>query len=210
MKILFLDLETTGTKFWKNGVHQISGCIEINGKVMEYFDFKVRPNEKAEIEEDALKVSKLTIKDVMEYPPMSEVYPKFEKMLSTYVDKFDKQDKFFICGYNCAAFDSPFLRAWFVQNARTKKDAEFGNYYGSWFWSSTLDVMVLAAEKLKHDRPKMVDFKLNTVAKFLGIEVDDSKLHDAVYDIDITRQAYYKCTGQVINANTFIEADFDR
>ena len=25
MKLLFFDLETTGIKYWRNGVHQISG-----------------------------------------------------------------------------------------------------------------------------------------------------------------------------------------
>ena len=26
-KLFFYDLETTGVKFWKNGIHQISGKI---------------------------------------------------------------------------------------------------------------------------------------------------------------------------------------
>jgi uncharacterized protein YprB with RNaseH-like and TPR domain len=30
MKILFFDLETTGVKFWKNGIHQISGIVDID------------------------------------------------------------------------------------------------------------------------------------------------------------------------------------
>lgn len=208
MKILFLDLETTGTKFWKNGIHQISGCVEIDGNIKEYFDFKVRPNDQAEIDLDALKVSGITLEDVMQYTPMNKIYQMFESMLTKYIKKFDKQDKFFICGYNCASFDSPFLRAWFVQNARTKKDADFGNYFGSWFWSSTLDVMVLAAEKLKNERHLMTDFKLSTVAKHLGINVDDSQLHNAIYDIEITRQAYYLCTNQVIKQHEFVEGDF--
>ena len=31
MKLLFFDLETTGIKYWRNGVHQISGEIVIDG-----------------------------------------------------------------------------------------------------------------------------------------------------------------------------------
>ena len=30
MKLLFFDLETTGIKYWRNGVHQISGEIVIS------------------------------------------------------------------------------------------------------------------------------------------------------------------------------------
>ena len=29
-KKLFFDLETTGVMHWKNGIHQIAGCIEID------------------------------------------------------------------------------------------------------------------------------------------------------------------------------------
>lgn len=31
MKLLFFDIETTGTNPAKNGIHQISGTIEIDG-----------------------------------------------------------------------------------------------------------------------------------------------------------------------------------
>ena len=52
MKILFFDLETTGVKFWKNGIHQISGIVDIDGQEIESFDIKLRPNPAAEIEEN--------------------------------------------------------------------------------------------------------------------------------------------------------------
>lgn len=196
MKILYLDLETTGTEFWKHGIHQISGAIEIDGVIKEYFDCKVQPNEKAMIDQKALDVANITIEVLKTYRPMKEVFVEFEKMIAKYVDKFNKKDKFFICGYNCASFDVPFFRAWFKQNARTQKELEFGNYFGSWFWSSSIDIMVLAAEKLKHERAEMIDFKLSTVAKHLGVHVDESKLHDAQYDIEISIRSYYKCIGQ--------------
>lgn len=31
-KLLFFDLETTGVKYWRNGIHQISGAVVIDGK----------------------------------------------------------------------------------------------------------------------------------------------------------------------------------
>lgn len=36
----------------------------------------------------------------------------------------------------------------------------------------------------------MKDFKLATVAAFLGIEIDQSKLHDASYDLMLTYEIY--------------------
>ena len=90
---------------------------------------------------------------------MREVYVKFVNMLSKYVDKFDKKDKFFLVGYNNASFDNHFLKAFFVQN---------GDHY---FY-------------------EMTDFKQETVARALGIQIDSAKLHDASYDIQLTKEIY--------------------
>jgi DNA polymerase III subunit epsilon len=176
-KLFFYDLETTGTKFWKNGIHQISGAIVIDGEIKEVFDFKVRPNESAIIDEEALKIANVTKEQIMAYPSMQEVHSKIIKMLSKYVDKFNKKDKFHLAGYNNASFDNPFFRAFFVQNNDV--------YFGSWFWSDSIDVMVLASYKLRNVRHELVDFKQSSVAKYLGIEIDEKKLHDAEYDIEI-------------------------
>jgi DNA polymerase-3 subunit epsilon len=129
-----------------------------------------------------LAVAKITRADLESYEPMFDVYMKLIDMLAKYVDKFNKKDKFYLVGYNSASFDNPFFRAFFVQNG--------DNYFGSWFWSCPIDVMVLAGQYLIADRPSMLDFKQGTVAKHLGITVDDSKLHDAEYDIDICRKIY--------------------
>lgn len=182
MKLFYYDVETTGVKYWRNGIHQISGAIEIDGEIKEYFDFKVRPYPDAIIDPKALEVGGVTLEQVMAYPPMSEVYSQILRMLGKYVDKYDKGDKFFLAGYNNAAFDNAFFRAFFVQNG--------DQYFGSWFWPHALDVYILASEYLKEVRPQMENFKLHTVAKQLGIEVDESKLHQADYDIDLTIQIY--------------------
>lgn len=70
MKQVFYDLETTGTKYWRNGIHQLSGLVVIDGEVKEEFDFHVQPNPKAEIEEAALQVAGVTREQIMAYPPM--------------------------------------------------------------------------------------------------------------------------------------------
>lgn len=182
MKLFYFDLETTGVNPARNGIHQIGGEIEIDGVVVENFNFRVRPNEKAVIEEEALKIAGVTKERILDYPPMRVVYSEIVKMLSKYVDKFNKNDKFFLVGYNNASFDNQFLRGFFLQNN--------DNYFGSWFWSNSIDVMVLASNKLKHERDKMENFKLSTVAKQLGIEVNPDMLHDANYDIYLTKEIY--------------------
>ncbi len=188
MKLLFFDLETAGLDPRKNGIHQISGCIEIDGLDKEYFDFKVAPNPALEISDEALKISNKTKEEVIAYPSMGIVYKQFIELLGKYVDKYDKKDKFFLVGYNNASFDNQFLREWFIQNNDI--------YYGSWFWPNSLDVFILATQKFLDIRCDMVDFKLKTVSKYAGIEVDESKLHDASYDIELTRKLYKITTNQ--------------
>lgn len=184
---MFYDIETTGVDERKNGIHQISGCIEVNGKVVENFNFKVAPNPKAVIEEEALAVGNVTEEQIKAYMPMREGYLLFIKMLSKYVERYDKHDKMWLCGFNNRSFDDRFLRAWFKQNG--------DEFFGSWFWSDSLDVMVLSSQYLRARRAKMVDFKLKTVAMEVGLWVDKRKLHDAAYDIMLTREIYLIVTG---------------
>lgn len=179
MKLLFFDLETTGTNPARHGIHQISGMIEIDGVERERFDFKVRPNPKAEVLDEALAVGGVTREQIESYPPMEDVYRDFVGMLSRYVNKFNKADKFFLVGYNNAAFDNQFLSGFFLQNG--------DSYFGSWFWSNSIDVMVLASQYLMGERHLMTNFKLSTVAAQLGVSVSEDKLHDALYDIYLTR-----------------------
>nr|DAV96570.1 MAG TPA: DNA polymerase III subunit alpha [Caudoviricetes sp.] len=182
MKTLFFDLETTGTLVNRHGIHQISGMVVIDGEIRESFDLHVQPNPKADIVQEALDVAGVTKEQIMAYPPMGEVYKQFVDMLAKYVDKYNKQDKFFLAGYNNASFDNQFLRAWFLQNG--------DKYFGSWFWSNSIDVMVLATPYLAAKRAEMENFKQGTVAKFLGINVDPNRLHDALYDIEICKAIY--------------------
>lgn len=191
MENLFVfDLETTGTRHWKNGIHQISGAIVVNGEIVEKFNYKVQPNPQATVDDDALTVGGVSREKIEAYTPMFTVYSKIVRMLAKYVSKYDKTQKFYLVGFNNASFDNAFFRAFFVQNSKTEKEALYGNYFGSWFWSDPWDVMVLASRYLRDVRSQMPDFKLMTVAKYCGIEVDESKLHDAEYDIYLTYEIF--------------------
>lgn len=183
IKEMYIDVETTGVMHWKNGVHQISGAVYIDNEHQDEFNFKIRPHDRAVIDQKALDIGGVTKEQIMAYPHRVEVKKEFDMILSQYVDKFDRKDKFHFVAYN-AHFDNAFMRAFFAQTG--------DNYFGSYFWSSNIDVMVLAAERLKGIRHTMENFKLMTVARELGIEIDESKLHDAQYDIHITREIYLK------------------
>lgn len=183
-KILFFDLETTGVKFWKNGIHQIGGIVDIDSEEAERFDIRVAPNPQAVIEKEALDVAGVTLEQVQSYMPMREGYDKLMGILTRYVNRYDKKDKFYLAGYNNASFDNAFLRAFFVQNG--------DNYFGSYFWPNCIDVYVMATPHLFDKRPSLPNVKLMTVAKEMGIKIEESRLHDATYDIELTREIYYK------------------
>ena len=129
-----------------------------------------------------MKVGNVTREQILAYPPMQQVYQEFVSMLGKYVDKFNKKDKFFLVGYNNAAFDNQFLRGFFLQNGDV--------YFGSWFWANSIDVMVLASAYLATRRPDMENFKLSTVARTLGVDVQSESLHDAMYDIGLTKAVF--------------------
>lgn len=181
-KLFFYDLETTGTNPGRNGIHQISGEIVIDGKTVETFDFKVQPNPKAQIEDAALAVGGVTREQIMSYPPMGQVYTQLVTMLAKYVNKYDKTDKFHLVGYNNRGFDDNFFRGFFLQNG--------DNYFGSWFWADSIDVLVLASTFLADRRAELPNFKLATVADFLGIDTTAGKLHDASFDIYVTKVVF--------------------
>lgn len=183
-KLFFFDLETTGTNPKENAIHQIAGKIIINGVVKESFNIKCRPFEGAVITDEALKVANVTKEQIMAYQPMQMAYKQLKIILDRYINKYDKKDKFFIGGYNVAVFDVPFFREFFLMNG--------DNYYGSYFWSVPVDVIILAGVKMMEERSNMIDFKQGTVAKQLGITIDETKLHDALYDIDVCYEIFKK------------------
>jgi DNA polymerase-3 subunit epsilon len=189
MKIVYIDLETTGLDWKMHGIHQIAGYVEVDYKLVDTFNFKVQPKKGCMISKDALEIGRVTIDQLRTYPMMDEVHKQFTAVLAKHVNKFNKKDKAFFCGYN-AYFDNGFMRNFFQDN----KDS----FFGSWFHSGTLDVMGLALNKLKFERDTMENFKLMTVAKKLGLNVDEAETHDAMYDIRLTREMYHIIEGRQI------------
>ena len=187
---VYIDVETTGLNPRLHSVHQIAGIIEVNDIVIEEFDLKVRPHPKAQYDQQALDTCRVTEEELRAYPEMAFIYTTLIKMLGKYVDRYNPKDKAFAVGYNNRAFDDIFLRTWFEQNSDT--------FINSWFWANTLDCLVLATEYLLARRVNMSSFKLQRVAKELGILVDEDKLHNASYDVYLTREIYRIVTNREI------------
>jgi len=188
MKCIFIDVETTGIACPQSGLVQLAGMVEMDGEIVETFEYRMQPFPGDVIEEEALAVNGLTPGDLATYPAPGEVFAKFVALLDRHVDRYDRADKFLLVAYN-APFDAEHLRAWFRKNEE--------RYFGSWFWHPAIDVMGLAAAVLMKERPSLPDFKLLTVARAMGLEADVEKAHDAVYDVSLTRELFLKLLERV-------------
>lgn len=185
--LIFYDLETTGLNYKQHCIHQIAGIVEIDGKVVEEFDFKLAPHPKAKVEKEALAIAGVTEDIVRGYPNQEIVLLKFKDMLRKYIDPYNNKQKGHLIGFNNRFFDDPFLRMWFELNG--------DQFIGSWFWNDTIDVLVLASQYLLKRRADMPSFKQSRVAKELGIAVEEGSLHNALYDVNLARAIYRIVTG---------------
>ncbi|HEC64727.1 MAG TPA: 3'-5' exonuclease [bacterium] len=186
MKLFFCDVETTGINPVSNAITQFSGILEIDGEYVDQIDIHLQPHEGADIEDQALEVQGIT-RESLKHPDRlspEQAYNRIKTILDHHIDKYQKTDKLFFIGYNCLSFDMPFTRKLFERNG--------DNYFGSWFWFPGIDVMAIAAAGLMDRRHKIKNFKLATVCEAYGIQVDPARIHDSMYDIEITRQLYDK------------------
>lgn len=189
----FYDLETCGLNYKQNAIIQLGAKIEVDDKVVEEVDLLIQPHPKAVIEPEALEVNGRTLEEIKKFPFTYETgYKELLRILSKYVDRFKRDEKMYLVGFNNKSFDDFFFRKLFELN----KDA----FFNSWFWSESIDVMTVAGEYLIGRRPYMTNFKLKTVAHEMGIEIDESRLHEAGYDIELTRMIYLIATGKIKDA----------
>ena len=183
MKDLFLDLETTGLDPKEHSIVEISCFVEIEGWIKEVFTIFVKPDPKEKLDQRVLRLLDKTPTELQErgMTPV-DAKKKLESKLSKYINKYNKLDKFFFLAYN-SPFDNQFLRAFW-----TKADDQ---YFGSWFHTPDICIMRLAMDHLKKERKVMPNFRQETVAKHLGIKVEESLLHGAYYDVSLANRIYH-------------------
>lgn len=186
MKLIFFDTETTGLDARVHGIHQLAGEIVIDNRVVERFDFKVKPFKGCEFVPDALEVSKTSLADILQqhqYRPEADVYMNFTCMLQQHIENMEENDKYFLIGWRVPEFDVKFLKALFYRYSLPE-------VFDSYFWTNPIDIKALASHYLLEERPLMASFSLAPVAKYLGVKVDETKLHTAAYDAYLSRRVY--------------------
>jgi DNA polymerase III subunit epsilon len=186
MKILYFDTETTGISPEKNDIVQLSGMVEIDGKVVEEFNLRCQPFSFENVQREALEVTGLTLTDLMSYPKPDVLYDEFIDILMRYVDKYDKNDKFYPAGYN-VRFDLEFMNQFFKKNG--------DNYWGSFCNWKAIDGLPMMHFLELCNHVSLPNYKLSTVCEFFGIEID---AHDALSDIRATKQLLDKLKTYIV------------
>lgn len=184
---MFYDTETTGVNYKNCSIHQFSAILEIDNEIVETINLNMKPHEKSVFDEGAELTHGISKEQMLQYPAWEEQFKELKNTLKKYTSNFDKEKKFHMIGFKNASFDDFFLKKLFELS---------GDNFFFYFYASSIDVSCLAAEYLLHRRAKMPSFKLHRVAKELGIFVDDTRLHDGIYDCELTRQIYRIVTGR--------------
>lgn len=177
MKILWYDTETTGLTE-NSAMFQISGVIEIDGKEVEEFDIFCKPHKDADISDQALEVTGVTMEKLESYQSPKDAYEQLVDIFSKYINKFDKEDKFVIAGQNIR-FDIDVLNRFFKRNN--------DNYLGSFLnYKQVFDTLsIYTALEIAEVVPKIENHKLETICKTMGVEL--SNAHNSLADIKATK-----------------------
>ena len=182
-KIIFIDTETGGVNAEKSALIQLSGIIEVDGTEKEKFNFYIKPFENSEVNEKALEVQGRTLEELgtEKYIDESIIYQEFLEILDKYIDKYDKNDKFIVAGYN-VKFDIDILKALFERNNN--------KFLFSYFNSSMLDPLYsVRLLQVAGMLPVLENNKLETWCKYFNIEL---KAHDSLQDITATKKLIEK------------------
>ena len=183
IKIIFIDTETGGVNAEKSALIQLSGIIEVDETEKEKFNFYIKPFENSEVNEKALEVQGRTLEELgtEKYIDESIIYKKFLEILDKYIDKYDKNDKFIVAGYN-VKFDIDILKALFERNNN--------KFLFSYFNSSMLDPLYsVRLLQVAGMLPVLENNKLETWCKYFNIEL---KAHDSLQDITATKKLIEK------------------
>jgi DNA polymerase-3 subunit epsilon len=184
VKLLFLDIETTGREPDKHGIHQISGLIDIKGVSQVLFDVHPAIYDDQLYDPEALAIGGKTEEQIKAQRSPADVYGYMYNVFQRYVNRYHKKEygeiKYTVVGYNLV-FDMGFLDVWFKRN----KD----EMYFCWFNGPKVDLYPTTCFYQSAGLlPKLKNVKQETVCNHFGITYDAHKSNE---DIIALRKLYY-------------------
>lgn len=202
-KILYVDSETGNLDTETGALLQLSAIAEIDNVVVEARNWFIKPLPQKSVTKYALDVQKVDWADLdaVHRVENAVAFREFVAMLKRHCNNFAKEDKFYFKGFH-SRYDEDVVRTFFKDNG--------DNYYGSWFWAPSIDIMSSTAQACIGYRPQMANFRLGTVLQTYkiidaeGYPLDASgeripgaavQLHDSRGDIEQTRRLDHKLRG---------------
>jgi len=180
--ILWIDLEVADYKSDRQGsIHQLAYILDIDGLPVAEGDIRMAPMKGDLINAPSLEFCGVDYETIKAYPPAVEGWKKL-------VNVIHPHKRIAIGGFNAQSFDFPLIIDWWY---RCQK--ELSRYNIKWvdyLYPDVIDVRAIAMDALLEERSSMKGFKLTDVATHLGISAEGA--HDAVNDIRMTRDIYYK------------------
>ena len=186
-KVLYFDVETTGTNPSVHEITQLAMIIEVDGKVVEEANFTCQPTRWDQIDPGAIATTGVSVEMLKTFQPPALMYHQLTAVLNKYIPKYTRlPDKFYPAGHN-VEFDLKFLDAFLRQhgddNMKQWGAITYQNY-------RAIDSRALANfHFLNGHLPNLPDVKLGTLCSHFGIPID---AHDALSDIRATRQLIAK------------------
>ena len=186
MRFLWLYTETTGIETTDSAAFELAFILVDNGNFICERDFFLNPlSDKIKYHEDAGKIHGYTEEQIKSFPPEKVQVPVIADFLKSAVELFktdgSKTEKLIVAGYN-VGFDVKHLKALLERN---------GFFYEDYFDDKTADVFAQVKQAgIQKALPFLPDRKLGTVAKHLGVQLENA--HNALADIRATREVAKK------------------
>ena len=189
-KVIYIDVETTGLDPLVHGLIQVAAIVVVDGKKIDEIEFKVDPHSykrgACEISQEAMGINGKTVEEISTYPASNRSYTRFLRFLDKHINKYNKQDKPEVAGYN-TRFDMAFIQEWFEDN---------NNDYCWSYFKGDLDVLALVRHLVFCGLIDTENHQLPTMCKEFKIKLD---AHDALSDIKATRKLHKKLIKRFIN-----------
>lgn len=186
MRFMWIDTETTGIDTSDSAAFQVACVLVDNGQLICERCFFLNPlSETIKYHEGAGSVHGYSEEQIKAFPPekeqVSRIATFFEEARELFEKDGSKTEKMIIAGYN-VSFDIGHLKALFERN-----DYRLEDYFLSVIADVFLQVKKAGIQKAL---PYLPGRKLGTVAKHLGVKLEDA--HDALADIRATREVAVK------------------
>ncbi len=162
IRLIFIDIETTGFNLFKNNIIEI-GAIDSNNKKFE----KLTNNNCEKIPLKISKLTNITNDMILNQSSIEQVLTEFIDYLK---DSDENMNNTFLIGHNINNFDLPFIKA-----QCSRYNIKFPPYF------KTIDTMRMSQYVLKDQ----YSHRLDVLAKLFGINNDNA--HRAMSDAYTTR-----------------------